>query len=376
MPNLKDLQIIPNNIIPTVDTSDASVNFDVLSVGWWTFDKTLDDSISGNNFSVDNGDQESYTSFKQFDILSGYTKDKFGLSLEKDVSFSTSINGVASSGVYSLNIGFWYYAPSPLGFVRHAITKRSTPRTSALIAKAETYEDAGQELVVNGGGEWIICEVAYSKTQNCIQVALCHNGSGPTSIFTSEPYDPGLHHIYINLETDKTNSKSYLRIDIDGKYGTQHMTDDINLLINNTNSELSINKVNFGYKSHQTINVGSYISNLIIQKKSSIYATKTLLMMRFGPEITLTSDTEFPGFNFFGIGYNQPTTITTKQIFSDGGSIFVARSNGDLMKGYRPIWDNEFGYKTQNEVDNLEVKGTKPEWTLSGVKISDGTIRI
>lgn len=357
---------------------DETINFDPLTIGWWTFDETLEETYAGADFSPDTHDAETYKSFKQFDLLTGANKDRNGLLLTSGKSFSADIGAIASGDTYSLNLGFWYYSPKVLGFVRHAITKQSTPKTAPILAKANTFESAGQENVIPGHGEWIIREIGYSSTHNAIQIALCNQGSGPTAIFTSEPYEPGFHHVYINVKSDESDSQCYLRIDIDGGYGTQHVLLDSSVILINTSSTLTLNGINFGYTSHRTSQEGAYISNLIIQRKSSIFATKTILMMRFGPEIALTSDTEFPGFSFLGIGYDQPNTISTNQIFADGGSILLARSNGELLRGHRPIWDIEFAYQNPNVIEDLNASnaGDPPTWTPSGVRLRGGTIRI
>lgn len=366
---LKDLPVSVSSI---PDIKDASTAFDALTVGWWTFNNTLTDEYSNIDFTSDFFQTESYIDFNQFSLLNGFSEEKSGLNL--DQSYSAEIGTIASNGVYSINIGFWYFSPGALGFTRHAITKQSTPKTFSILAKADSYETSGKELIVPGQGEWIITEVAFSSTQNMIQVSICHNGQEPKHVYNSEPYDPGLHHIYINIKNTQ-NSWGYVRIDVDGSYGCQHIINE-SLNIVNTSSLLRLNYVNLGYSAHHSNQIGAYISNLIIQRKSSTYASKTILMARFGPEIALTSDDEFPGFNFLGIAYEQPSTITTNQIFSDGGSILLARSNGDILKGHRPIWDNVFDYKTPETINNMNTLGNEPEWTTNGINITGGTIRI
>lgn len=371
---ITDLSISSNSIANIIDDN---INIDSLTVGWWKFNNSLEETYQGNDFEPETLEEDQYVTFSKFNLLRNQYEDDQGLLFEKDKHYLCETGSIKQNSVYSMNLGFWYFSPKVLGFTKHVINKKSTPLTAPILAKCNTHYSSGQEHVTTGQGEWSICEIAYSETQNAIQLALCNNGNGPTVFIISEPYEPGLRHIYINIRTDDTNTRSYVRIDIDGGYGVQHIRVDGSILLQNTISPLRINSVNHGYLAHHTTQEGAYISDLIIQKKSSIYATKTILMNRFGPEIAITSDEEFPGFSFFGIGIEQPTTITTNQITSDGSSILLARSNGDLLRGYRPIWDNDFNYEKPSDLNNLNTRDiTKIEWTPTGVRVKGSTIKI
>jgi len=60
--------------------------------------------------------------------------------------------------------------------------------------------------------------------------------------------------------------------------------------------------------------------------------------------------------SYLGIGYNQQTTITTNQIYTDGRNIYSVRSNGEILKGYQPIWDTEADY-TQETSGSKNIFG-------------------
>lgn len=369
--------IITDSLPPPIVVSNSPTNFDSLTRGWWKFEQSLKDEFSTNDFKSDNSDQPTYTKFKQYSLLDRSVITKHGLTFDSDTSFSTDITSfIVSANHYSMNLGFWYYSPLALGFIKNVVTKEKTPVISPILAKSNVSKDNKEELVVDGQGEWIVSEIGFNDTQNAIQLAVCHNGSGPTNIFISEPYDIGLRNIYINLKTDGTSF--YARIDIDGKFGKQYIRTDSSIKLINTSSKLRINDIGFGFLGHKAIQVNAYISNLMIQAKASTSSRKTIMFTRFGPEIALISDTEFPGFSFLGIGYEQPETINTNQIYSESGNIYVTRSNGDLLKGNRPIWDNEFVYPNQESLIELtsSTVGTKPEWTIQGLKLKGSTIKI
>lgn len=78
-----------------------------------------------------------------------------------------------------------------------------------------------------------------------------------------------------------------------------------------------------------------------------------------------------------GLGTEQPSTITTNQITSNNGSIYLARSNGEILKGDRPIWDTEFNYQDSGSVSLLSSSDkTKTVWTPSGLQVTGTTVRI
>ena len=116
-----------------------------------------------------------------------------------------------------------------------------------------------------------------------------------------------------------------------------------------------------------------------------------LLTMRFGLDYATDSLLSSKSSSFHSISYARPSTVTTNQIFAEGGNITAARSNGELLKGSRPIWDNEFGFSTPSTVSRLNISQvsscpasgesfdptTKTVcWTVDGLRIQGATVRI
>ena len=80
---------------------------------------------------------------------------------------------------------------------------------------------------------------------------------------------------------------------------------------------------------------------------------------------------------FTEIIVSQESSVTTNQIYTRGGNIYSLRSNGDIHKGYRPIWDNEFNFLTEEEVKNLNAYDkSKVSKSNYGIKISGTSIKI
>jgi len=77
------------------------------------------------------------------------------------------------------------------------------------------------------------------------------------------------------------------------------------------------------------------------------------------------------------VSYEDLDNFTINQIYTRSGNIYSIGSNGDILKGNRPIWDNEFNYLTNDEVSNLNAYDKSKVLKLnSGIKISGTSIRI
>ncbi len=371
--------------MPKTDILTPST-FDTNSRGWWKFDQTLEDQISSNDFSEDNSATASYQQFTQFNLSNSRPQTKYGLLMESDKTYSTTVDGFGVPNNYRLNMGFFYFSPGVVGFMRHAVTKQLTTRLVPLIALADSTISGGEETISASAGEWIMSEVAHSETQNKIRVALCDGGGGdPSHIFESDAYTPGFIHVYVDLISDSVDDDYfYLRIDVNGKFGPQFVLDNPTatpvLQLSDTIAKLRLFDIGYGPTAHRLIQAGAYVSDLLIQAQGNVASQKTIMMMRYGPEFVLEEEANTTKFTYFGIGYDQPITVTTNQIFADGGNIFAARSDGELQKGNRPVWDNEFNYVDPNSLTSLSISETDEErtakWTTEGLALKGTTVKI
>ncbi len=125
--------------------------------------------------------------------------------------------------------------------------------------------------------------------------------------------------------------------------------------------------------------IGGYLFDLVF----TTYAAsdnESLKAFRYGYE-HISHDNLFDArFAYFGIGYSQPSTISTTQIFVDGGNIFAARSDGKIVKGARPVWDKEFNYPSTQSVSLLDTSQADADrtvtWTSGGLQLKGVSIRI
>ena len=102
--------------------------------------------------------------------------------------------------------------------------------------------------------------------------------------------------------------------------------------------------------------------------------------MRYGYEFISFAELSDTRFDYLGISYPQPNTTTTTKIIADGSNIFAARSNGEILKGDRPIWDKEFSFPTPQSVSLLStsqaIEGKTVEWTPEGLRVQGVSVRI
>lgn len=344
--------------------------------GLWLFNGTLEDDANNNTFV--SSSYPSYASLERYLLLNDTTVISNALFLEEGIPLRANNTSISSSGVKQFSISFWWYSPGPVGYTRHSITRNLTSKVIPILAQAESYTFDDEELVSDGTGEFIISEVAASQTQNAIKLELCSNNNNPTHEYFSHAYDPGLRHILISYDTilDSAGDSSVIRIYVDGKmaYEQQGPTADIG----DTVSNLYINKVYHGYTNHKSFQSGSYISELIIRNIPAKDRDAENIF-NWGYKSITDSDKINNIYSYFGFGFDQPSTVTTNQIYSDGGDIYVARSDGKILKGFRPIWDNEFTYKNQSSIDILS--SDKPEniskvSSGAGITITGTTVRI
>ncbi len=258
-----------------------------------------------------------------------------------------------------------------------------TSNKAPIVAKADTTTTAGVETLSDG--EFIVSEVGVSKTTNAIEIALSSDGSKITNVYRSDSYLPGLVHVLIAYTAEDKGC----RIDINGKPGIRHYGP---ASINNAASvDVTLNKIGFGYTAHKTTQTGAIIGDLLMRRYSAILVgNQAVRFMQFGwsalaetniwpsgprPDQRPPSD---PKASFHGLSYEQPTTITTNHIYTEGGNIFAARSNGEIMKGFQPIWDTEFNYMNPTSLNYLNTSeaGQAPQWTTSGLRVEGSTIRI
>lgn len=334
--------------------------------GVWEFDGVLDDMVGTNNFTPSSG-SAVYTQFSRYELIPNSTVTRNGISFEEDKSYSAD-NSYSYSN--SWTVAFWWNSPGLAGFTRHATTRELESKVAPVFAIGDSTQNNSQTVLSNTS--LVLTEAGYSKTQNAIRAYLTTNGSTVSHVITSESYTPGLHHILVTY----IQNQGRFRIDIDGKPGILHSAPTTSL---QRVGKLRINDIAPGNIAHKTTQTGGYLFDLVFTTYAATN-NESLKAFRYGYE-HISHDNLFDArFAYFGMAYSQPSTISTTQIFIDGGNIFAARSNGKIVKGARPVWDKEFSYPDTQAVALLNASQTDDdrtiEWTTGGLKLKGVSIRI
>jgi len=338
----------------------------------------LADEVQNNDFVVSAGTAE-YQAFQKFDLPANATETKYGLVFRDGITFTSSQSGLvqlSSGGQFSFALSFWWYSPGAVGYVRNARTRNNTSKVAPILGIGNSSlvgDNLDREHV---GGEILLCEVAASDTQNAIRYEVCQDGAEPTHRFESSAYSPGLRHVFISHHTE--SSVSVVRMFIDGKM-EQEFVGPAQNISTPTSHSVRLNSLYHGPTAHKTTQDGAYISELVIRGDASLGkdSNEAGLVFKFGWEALLDTDESAYKYDYFGIGYEQPSTITTNQIYSEGGSIYVARSNGEIMRGESPIWDNSFNYTTEGSIRYITIRdSTKASRSSAGLQLTGTTVRI
>lgn len=351
---------------PIVPIRDDPVFPDTVQ-GVWKFNGTLEDIVGSQDFSPSTG-SATYKEFSKFELLPNRIESRSAIEFEEGKSYS-------SPGTYSFpdsfTLSFWYFSPQLVGFTRHFVTRELEPKQAPVIAKSNS-STTSTETIINTGS-FAITEIGYSKTKNALKIYLFEDGVNASHIITSDEFLPGLHHVLLTW----SRSRGRIRIDIDGKTGIQHAAPTSSSL--SGSGAFRINSIVPGFLAHKTFQTGAYLYDLVFTTFASL-DNESLKAFRYGYE-HITFDNLFDSrFAYFGMSYAQPTTVSTTQIFVDGGNIFVARSNGKIMKGARPVWDKEFNYADVSSVaklDTSQIDDTRTlKWTPSGIELRGVSIKI
>lgn len=354
-------------VVPVFDPGEPQVpQYPATILGVWRFNNSLTDEVQNNDF-VGLG-VASYTSFQKFELLKNRVETRSGLKFEIDKTFTVSTDYIYST---NFTVAFWWFSPGVLGFTRHVNTKELEPKVAPLIAKSDSTITSTETHLQNCS--FVITESGYSTTQNVIKVYLSTNGSTVSHIIASEPFEPGLKNVLITFIPDQ----SRLRIDIDGRTGILHSAPESGI---QKTGRLVLNSIVPGFLAHKTQQENGYIFDLVFSNYASL-DNEALKFMRYGYEHISYDNLFDTRFAYFGFSYSQPTTVTTNQIFVDGDNIFAARSNGEIVKGGRPVWDKEFSYPDRRSISLLNVSETDgvsrfAEPTTSGLLVQGATIRI
>ena len=338
----------------------------------WRFNGNPYDEISNANFVLNNDDPYTsgapiggvYSSFSRFNLWTNQNESIQGLQLGGEISYEADLVSYVSG---SFTIGLWINTTAALGYTRHVVTRESTPRTAPILAKSDRLVTDEEEFLESA--TFVIVEKASSKTQNQLELLLSSNGTTSTSVLSAS-YLPGLHHFLLTYDENEERA----RIDVDGSFG-EWQTAPASL--NSSIATLKINAINPNYISHQFSYTNTVLRDLYFRDAVSIDETESIRNVKYGVDYVTDSLLSLRKFAPFAVSFTQPNTIATNSILVNGSTVYLGQSDGSLLKGEQPIWDNNFNFDStkKNSLLTFSEAGTA-SYTDDGVVLKGSFIRI
>ena len=341
-------------------------------IGLWKFNQNLFDAALNNSFVLNNEDpyqpgpvvSGSYSAFNRFDLFTNKYQSIYGLDVSNKVSYEADVT-VYTSGDFT--VGFWMKTTTPLGYVRHAVTREKEPKTAPVIGKGDSSVVGNEEIIEFTN--FIIIEQAANSTQNRLVLMLSETGGSISNTIVSSAYTPGLHHYLVTYD----QGLGQARIDVDGVLGSWQTA---TTSLYQSASTIKINDLNPNYTAHQTDSTAIF-RDLYFKNISSLDENEAIRNMQLGVDYVTDSDLSNKEYANFAFSFSQPNTIATNAIIVNGSSIYLGRANGELLKGEQPIWDNEFTFDSiqKNKLLDTSEVGTIT-YTDNGISFLGSFIKV
>jgi len=354
------------------------------AIGSWTFLNTLADDVASQDFTLDvAGGTSTYQSYSWWNAATASLEAAAGLVFSESNSYTatvtTPIRAFDNTDLFSL--GFYWYSPAALGYTRHAVTRETQARIAPIVAYANATSSSDAQTITSGS--MIIQEIAASATQNKMQILFYDTASSTAKLaIETDAYDPGLHAFSFVWDAFNWGIACY----VDGSRSVGMALEAFGS--SNTSASFRLNSVaatddsGSTYLSHIHKQAGGYISNLVVIHQFANGLKRSIRYIRYGVPYVAVSGLANAERDFydFGISFNQPSTITTNQVYSSSGNIYAARSSGELLKGERPIWDRMHNYESDAHVADLTVvtpaDGSTATKIDEGLRLTGSTVRI
>lgn len=337
----------------------------------WLFDENTNDSAQNNNLSKSSVVNLQYGNRYYYDLINRQLIFQKTIYLTDSLFTSSAPFTLGNSGNETA-IAFWYYSSVSVGF----INKTTQQSYIVPLIASSNYSSDGISATPSYL-QFKIEEVAHSKISNKLLLSLSSDGVSVASIHYSIPYTFGSwHHFVVNIKYGPGASETTVRIDVDNVIGPDFI---IETSIYNTFSSLWLNKyVGPGNLSTVKQFSAGQLAELIVFSNYS-GQERALRLFKYGYLFSCDSNYVWKRIDEIGFSQTHPLTISTRKIIDEGQSLFILRSNGDILKGERPIWDREFLYKKPEALKELNIIQTgesgSPEWSVDGVLLKGNIIR-
>lgn len=337
----------------------------------WLFQDNLNESAQDNNLSQSSSDPLIYGTRYFYDLINRKLISDKTIYLSDSLSTSVAPFSLGSTG-NEMSIAFWYYSSENIGF----INKSSQQSYVVPIIASSNYISNGVTASPTAL-QFKLEEVAHSDSSNKLLLSISDVGSTVSGTMYSSPYESGKwHHIVLSIKYGPTAGKTTARIDLDNIVGPDFV---ISSGIYSVFSTFWINKyVGPGNLSSVKNPEAGQLSELIVFSNYS-GQERALRLTKYGYLFSCDSNYIWTRIDELGLSQTNPLTISTIKIVNEGQTVYVLRSDGEILKGQRPLWDAEFIYKTPDSFKNLDIikSGDSgfPVWTPDGISLKGTVIR-
>ncbi len=240
----------------------------------------------------------------------------------------------------------------------------------ALIAKSTFSYDSGTGVTTSSSNAFNVYEETRTDGQKQLVVVL-----GSTGTLVSSPYSAGIFH-YFWIAFSYTGG--YCKIFID-------LVEDVGAVLTGTlpsslpNVAININRTTTGEQYQVARNTG-VLDDVVLFNTAKISLSDMARAANIGAEYIANST--YIGVEEIdqAIVFDDIDSVQVNGIYANRGNLYVARSDGKLLKGTRLLWQNRRNFSQSSELGGLTRLKTSDDSTAviesGALKIVNETIRI
>ena len=269
-------------------------------------------------------------------IVPAEISDGWQMDTNTYASTSTSL-GITNA----FSIGFWLKSVNP-GLGNDAGTL--VPMKMSLFAKAQVNDGGASTTITNA--QFYVWEETQPDGTNVMKIFL-KNASGSDCTVTTPTYTVGVFHYFVLVY-----SAGSFTCYIDGVSVGVTTSAAVPSSLASTTQNFVLNKGPDG-NSYELIHNTGVLDDLFLcntalssNDASKVYTTGVQYVFNSSYTSILEVDNS--------IVFSDPSTVQVNVVGSDNSDIYVGRSDGKLLKGYRQLWQYKQGFGSKSEQQLIE----------------------
>jgi hypothetical protein len=181
------------------------------------------------------------------------------------------------------------------------------------------------------------------------------------------------HYFWIEYNTDSGGEG--LNIYIDGSVSDKVEGGALTSSLNSNQLDLYINRM-FEYDYNKTSNYG-YIKDLIVLNNDFEAMEYMQKVINYSVNFAFDNNYENYYYNYNSLIYNDPLSIKINAVINDVGFMYLATSDGKVLRGSPLMWQNRRVFSNRDELAALGGNSNEGAFIENGfLKIKDSTVRL